>query len=314
MSLVYEDLKQKIKSLNETVWEKRAAWPDVQDWLKNFAEDPSAGPSERLHALHLLAQFMYFGSQEMRELLKALYRDHFKYPLVERIRKENGDTKDVAFVRTRFDQLLETTRFLGVGNPSESGTHLLYYFRQENVLPKKLFIHTHQIFSRESSSRVLTVRNAAIERYVFIDDLCGSGKQARDYSTDILEDLKRLNPRAWVGYFVLFGTSEGLADVRGRTRFDEVRCVFELDATFKCFGADSRYFTAGDGFDKDFARNTSARHGAKLFPAHPLGYRDSQLLIGFHHNVPDNTLPIIWGDTEWRPIFRRYPKLYGWPS
>ena len=29
-----------------------------------------------------------------------------------------------------------------------------------------------------------------------------------------------------------------------------------------------------------------------------LGYRDSQLLIGFQHNTPDNTLPIIWYDEQ----------------
>ena len=40
-------------------------------------------------------------------------------------------------------------------------------------------------------------------------------------------------------------------------------------------------------------------------------FRNGQLLIGFHHNVPDNTLPILWFDSpnaDWRPIFRRYPK------
>ena len=31
-------------------------------------------------------------------------------------------------------------------------------------------------------------------------------------------------------------------------------------------------------------------------PADALGFEDSQLLIGFHHNTPDNTLPIIWFD------------------
>ena len=46
---------------------------------------------------------------------------------------------------------------------------------------------------------------------------------------------------------------------------------------------------------------------------HALGFEDSQLLLGFHHNIPDNTLPIMWFDgpdrVPWKPIFRRYPKL-----
>jgi len=56
------------------------------------------------------------------------------------------------------------------------------------------------------------------------------------------------------------------------------------------------------------------QYGEKLVGGpHSLGFDDSQLLIGFHHNTPDNTLPIIWfdepGQASWKPIFRRYPKL-----
>lgn len=53
-------------------------------------------------------------------------------------------------------------------------------------------------------------------------------------------------------------------------------------------------------------------YGARLWPAFPLGYRDGQLMIGFHHNTPDNTLPVLWFDRPnppWTPMFRRYHKM-----
>jgi len=308
--VLFDDLKAKIKVLNEALWENKADWTVVQGWLGNFAA--SGDPSERLHALHLLAQFMYFGSREMRELLRSLYRDQFRYPLVERIRRENGNTLDFDFIEREYADRLRRTRFIGVGNPAESGTHLLYYFRQENKLARSLFIHTHQIFTRDNTGRrPPALRSPDVNYYVFIDDLCGSGQQAREYSVDIVEEIKRLKPEAVVGYYVVVGTSDGLDEVRGNTQFDEVRALYELDRTFRCFAPESRYFTAQDvGIDKAFAEDTCRRYGGALLPLHPVGYRDSQLLLGFHHNVPDNTLPVIWGEDNWRPVFRRYPKIY----
>ena len=143
-----EVLIKKLKILNETIWENKADNVRIQAWLDNFQENTSSNHSEQLHALYLLRQFIYFGSRQIRELLKSLFRDLFKYPIVEQIRKDNGDTTDVDFIYRRFTEELSKTRFLGMGNPSESGAHLLYYFRQENSLPKNSFIHSHQIFNR----------------------------------------------------------------------------------------------------------------------------------------------------------------------
>lgn len=50
---------------------------------------------------------------------------------------------------------------------------------------------------------------------------------------------------------------------------------------------------------------------------HPLGYSNSQALIGFEHAIPNNTIPIIWGDRKrtdskesWFPIFPRRTQAY----
>ena len=313
-----ESLKQslvgKIKALNETVWENRATEPAVEEWLENFAASSPPAPDERAHALFLLSNFMYFGSRQIRELLKALYRDLYRYPLIEAIRRANQDTMDAGLIDALFRPELEATRFLGVGNPSESGCHLLYYFRQENGLPKNLFIHTHQIFSRHGGGAA-KLRDPAIKRYIFIDDFCGSGKQGTWYSQDLVEDIKQLNPDVLVGYYVLFATTTGINRIRNETAFDEARTIYELDSSFKCFSGDSRYFrTSLTGIDQRFCEDMSRKYGARLVgELEALGFDDSQLLIGFQHNTPDNTLPIIWFDEPhgqpWKPIFRRYPKL-----
>lgn len=82
MDPLTRSLMAKIKTLNETVWERRATDPTITEWLDNFAPPSVAAPDERAHALFLLSNFMYFGDREIRGLLKALYRDLYRYPKV----------------------------------------------------------------------------------------------------------------------------------------------------------------------------------------------------------------------------------------
>ena len=305
-----DELFRKIKVLNEQVWELRGTAPQVVRWLGNFTGQFADVETEQLQALFLLSHFMYFGAKETRELLRCIYRDSYKYPIITSIRKAAGDTSDVAYIQGRFDSELQQTRFLGVGNPAESGTHLLYYFRQENSIHKSLFINPHEIFSYQTSG--LTLRDLNISRYVFIDDLAGSGNQARQYSTNIVKAIKALKPDAQVAYYVMFATSEALAAIRNNTAFDDVSAVFDLDPSFRCFDSASRYFPLNAPFDRKRVAEFAELYGKLLWDEHPLGYKSGQLLLGFHHNTPDNTLPIFWFDSTtppWEAIFRRYPKI-----
>ena len=93
-------------------------------------------------------KFEHFSSHSLGDLFRA--------PLVHAIRRANNDIKDITFLDVEFCKELACTRFLGVGNPSESGHHLLYYFRQENSLPKAAFINSHEIFSPELSASEFT--------------------------------------------------------------------------------------------------------------------------------------------------------------
>jgi hypothetical protein len=312
-----EELLLKIMKLSQNIWEHRVKEEHIDKWLSNFTEDDDLAKCESSHALFLLSNFMFFGVREIRELLKSLYRDKVKIPLIQDIRKSLGDTKDANSIYKEFYQGISETRFLGMGNPSESGNHLLYFFRQENDLPKEFFIHTHEIISIERDAQSVTklkLKNENIKRYVFIDDVCGSGTQATEYSEDLVKEIKALNPDIEVNYFTLFSTSHGLKNIKDNTLFDGVDCVFELDDSFKCFSDNSRVFK-GVGklpLSKEFTELFCKKYGKFLVGEdHALGYKDGQMLMGFAHNVPDNTLPIIWNEaSQWEPILKRYSKLF----
>jgi hypothetical protein len=317
---IVDELQAKMKALNETLWEDRAKWPHVEKWLHQFSTATDLADDEQIQMLFLATHFMYFGIREVRALLRSLFRDVYQYKLIEEIRKNNGDSLDRNFINDEFKRQLGKTRFIGVGNPSESGSHLLYYFRQENRLGKEYFINSHEIFSRSGLWRFqfTTVKDPTIERYVFIDDLCGSGSQASAYSKSIVGPLRQLNPKVKVSYYTLFATSFGLSEIEKLNRFDDVASVVELDESFKCFSDLSRiYKNELAPFDRKRAENICLRYGRALEPDFPLGWRDGQLLIGFCHNTPDNTLPVIWFDEQtkpWTPLFRRFPKNYGWEA
>jgi hypothetical protein len=323
----YSQAKKKLLALTRFAWNRKIDWQDVEKWLDNFQSSADLNECEKHQMLHLLNQFMYFGEREIKTLLQCIYRDKFKNNVIQDIRRANNDTLNRSLIGRLFQRELRNTVFLGVGNPSESGTHLLYYFRQENKLPKSLFKNKDDIFSTEHVIRAESkagpyiskkekLENASIKNYVFLDDMCGSGDQACSYLTQTVKNIKLLNPDAKISYYVLFANSAGIDNIKINTDIDNVDCVFELDESFKCFSENSRHFKSTKEYvSKLKAQDISQKYGAMLIPEIPLGYDDNQLLIGFNHNTPDNTLPIIWFDEEgvnWKPIFKRYNKIYGW--
>lgn len=314
-----EILLNKIMKLSQTIWEAKITTPMIDAWLSNFDNFNEAEPQshEPIHALFLLSNFMYFGGRELRELLRSLYRDKIETPLLQLIRKDNHDTRDINVISSIMRDKLSNIRFLGVGNPSESGTHLLYYFRQVNNLNKRNFINAHEIFRSvvaENGEIQIVLADNNIDTYIFIDDLCGSGRQVKRYTEELISLLKKKKPDVKIYYYCLFGQENGMKKIGANRNLDLVDSVFVLDESFKCFSEKSRYFLKSDQFDvyKSKAEAMCKKYGKKLVGANKqnwLGHHDGQMLLGFAHNTPNNTLPIIWKETNWIPIFKRYAKV-----
>jgi hypothetical protein len=163
---------------------------------------------------------------------------------------------------------------------------------------------------------LLRALDPSVSRYVFFDDLVGSAQQSTTYLSRSLTRVRKLHPSLDLRFMSLFATTEGLAALNGPTLFDgKASCLFELDDTYKAFHPLQRYFpdSLAPEFDLAVFRTLASHYGAHLFPGHALGYRDGQLLLGFTHNTPDNTLPMFWNEGRtfpWSPIFVRYDKVY----
>lgn len=314
----WEMLRVRITVLNERVWENRNQWPQVEAWLANFDGRAGFDPEvEQRHALFLLSQFLYIGGAETRVLLQSVYRDLFLIPLIQEVRASLGGCRELHIVETAVNEALTKTRFLGVGNPSESGVHLLYYFRQENRLPKSLFLDSAAVFKStlDKSGKIdRAIAHPDIERYIFVDDVCGSGDTAAEYSDGIVTELLALKPDAKLHYLAMFATRKGIEKVRSTKFGTGSAAVFELDDSYSCLSPGARILLdAPPHIDAATLEKVVMSYGALLRPGYPGGWGNNQLLLGFQHNTPDNTLPIMWAEGDasrpWTPAFKRYTKL-----
>jgi hypothetical protein len=318
MSLV--ECERRLRILSAQAWDDEVRWSDITAWAENFTGSTAPRQDEEQLAMFALSRFMYFSRRLTKEMLKALYRDHFEAPTMQRIRRNFKGTRDVSLLRQQYTDQLASTRFVGLGNPAESGAHLLYVFRQVNYLPKDYFADLMSAFASKPSRRHLgeieyQIRDASVNRIVFFDDIVGSGTQARQYLSEELKRIRAGDPNFELSFLALFATTEGLERLNAPELFDgRATCLFELDASYKVFSGDARYFAdSPDWFNTKNFQALARQYGSRLQPHMPVGFKDGQLLLAFAHNTPDNTLPIFWDQgvrMAWHPIFPRFDKKY----
>jgi hypothetical protein len=318
-----EELQQnewmrKLKTLNRTVWDNNLTEPSIKGWLDNFKGLNQAVDVERHHSLHLLQQFMFFGAREVRELVRTLYRDLYRYPLLNLIREQNGNTLNSLTIEHAYQRCLACTRFIGVGGPSESGDYIMYLFRTENKISTGSFRHTSDLLiDKGASGKALKEPN--VRYYVFVDDFSGTGIQARDRLKQVIGDIHQVDKNIQVAYLPLFATSDALSLLRRALPNVYIRAVMEFDRSYRFFNEDSIYFRSTDAgsVSATTSRSIAEHYGRSIVAQHPLGFYDCQLLIGFAHNVPDNSLPIFWYNErpkDWRAIFPRANKTEPLPN
>ncbi|HEY5587463.1 MAG TPA: hypothetical protein VIK86_00745, partial [Candidatus Paceibacterota bacterium] len=279
-----ENLKERIYTLNKTIWENKINGQKITNWLNNFETD-----EEKSIALYLLSEFMYFGDIQLKVLLKTLYRDLFRYPIINQIRIDNAHTLDSNIIEPEYHKILYNTRFFSIGNPSASSAHLMYYFRQENNLP------TCPLFDENG------IDYSKLKYVIFIDDFCGTGSQV---TSDVelitkINQIRATNSNIVISYFMLVGTTHGIQNIILSKLFDKVEAVIEIDDTFKCFSPDSRLFKGIDlPYDITTYKETVYKYGFPLIKSislglghddtksdmiahfNALGFGDCQLLLG----------------------------------
>lgn len=299
--LHYERLRDLVIQTSTVSWGERISNEKLDKWLNNFTGKVMDEDAERSAALWLLLNFTYYTIDEVRELCRTIYNDFIHCKLIEYRETETIDENNIS---EKLDHIKRNTLFTPLGNPSESGTSILYYFRQAAELPIDVFEMQRQEY----------------ENVVIIDDVTLSGGQSTNYIYKYFEYSKIQAEHIY--FLTFFATQKSLGHLVElekilKKKIHPIYAVL-LDERSKCFSETSDIFSNTvlremEPLLEKFCTvyGMIAIEGNRHMKGMPLGFKNGQYMFGFFYNIPNNTLPIFWSTlNNWYPIFQRYDKIY----
>lgn len=138
-----------------------------------------------------------------------------------------------------------------------------------------------------------------IKTVILIDDFSGSGDTIKNFLKNMAEIIKNKE----VIIFIIDITEEAKKVIL--TTFKEYgysnAAVHYSNLRGKCFDVgylDDKY---------NYKEMLKEFEETVLLSKHPLGYKDSQALVTFYRNTPNNTLSSYWlnEQSSWKPLFKR---------
>ena len=250
----------------------------VFSWLENFDK------SDWSKALITLNAFEYFTT---KDIIKEFDSQLFKI-------EANNTNSNPRYA-------------LPVGKAGKSGLAMVYYLKKTNafVTNKVKILDINELESIKEQDNL-----------ILVDDFSGSGETIISFHDSIKDKLpKNITISAiTIAYLnkAMLLLKKNKIEIYGNYRqaaFSNRGSVFGYQPRMKairefCFKYGNYIYPEMDYLDKKTNQ-------------HPLGYSNSQALIGFEHAIPNNTLPIIWSDRKrvdtneaWYPIFPRRTQAY----
>lgn len=250
----------------------------IVNWLDNFDK------SDWSKALIVLNSFEYYTT---KDIIKE-----FDYHLSEAFSKVNNSNPIYA---------------LPVGKAGKSGLAMIYYLKKTNS-----FVDNKIKILDQNDLKKLNQH----DNLILIDDFAGSGRTISEYFISIKSELPENVYVSTLTIAFLTSAKAHLQNV-GIEIFGNLR-----QPAFHKRGSVFGYYPRMKAI-----REFCFKYGNYIYPEqnyvnkkteqHPLGYANSQALIGFEHAIPNNTISIIWADRkrtdcdkEWYPIFPRRTQAY----
>lgn len=279
-----EDLMRVIDELSIVAWDQKMQRPSLESWLSNFTGKVFGDDNkEKILALLILMNYTYYSEKEVRELCKCSYN-----AFIHEMLHESCQTDDIS---SSISEIINTTYFSPLGNPSESGCTIAYLFRQENDISLKRFSPNA---INDSKYRV------------FIDDVTLSGNQVTTYLNDVEVDEENTI------LILLIASETAINYIHHQYPYIKIINPVQLDERSRCFTEESFLFSSKEMHDLlPLAKKLCEEYDAPLSEYGPFGYDGGAYLFGFYYNTPNNTLPIIWSkENGWKPAFERHTKKY----
>ena len=189
---------------------------------------------------------------------------------------------------------------------AKSSEHLFYPLNKLTEISQKNFIHSESLTATDGRD------------IVFIDDMIGTGNQAKNYINKLKKEGKIGNQKLY--YFAIIGLREGIKELKNSRLFENVLTTEEIQN--KAFDTGYIFTAEESGMAKEMAFELGKQLTQNMTEIGPLGYKNSEALVFFGHNNPNNSLPIFWAsgkckllervgestEIKWTPLFPRKVK------
>jgi hypothetical protein len=183
--------------------------------------------------------------------------------------------------------------------------------------------HFARLYTEECGVRALDVveraalrdklaENDAVRVVLMVDDFVGTGQSAekglRELHDAVADIVRTRDIKVVFGAIVAFHSGwKHVQSVAEELQFGvETHCCEILEESSRLFGPQSKAFP--DAGDRDRAREIARTRGTALEKSWPLGYGNLELAVVFERGSPNNTVPILWGESgqpKWIPLFKR---------
>lgn len=255
-------------------WEIQDAAEDkrCQYFIDHFSEWISSLPDAlRDEAWEHMNIFEYFSRQRINDSLSELYSALQEEGLID------YDYTAYSYIRRK-------------DGTANSSFVLLEEFRRINGISKKCLIVDESVFLNDKSfSNVKTI--------VFVDDFCGSGNT---FIKSVFQKYDKLLSGKTIIYVVIFCMKKGkekLLEYASNHGYElKITSLYDKDV----------FYEEDEALKKDIIRKCSSDLG--LNKNFALGYKETQALVAFQDNTPNNTFGYIWSnsaDSDYSPIFKR---------
>lgn len=262
------------KTNDEIIKETKIKWEPIDEkvsGLENNVNDWLNQMPKELQeiVIELLSNFEYYSHERVNNILVNLHSE------IKRI-------EGIVFDNTVFSVLHSQRRTYN------SSYEYWIEYKNLNNINKNIAIPNIKDLEPEAISM--------IDNYVFIDDCSGSGKTFIDYLENIVEilDGKRII------YLVVHIMEEALQEIE---IFKEKN---KVDIVVIYYNKSDKAFNMCELKEKDKTTFISESKILGINKNYILGYKETESLISFYNNTPNNTLGLFWWDSQmYSSIFPR---------
>ncbi|MEK5354839.1 phosphoribosyltransferase-like protein [Paenibacillus sp. FSL L8-0709] len=253
---------------------------DIESKLVSWLENTTLEEIKEI-LLHLFSEFIFFTKREIKEVMKSQLVDVLGSYALESICIIPMISKD------------------GRANSSFDLTMLLKEVIKENDI--ELYKDTIKVGLDQIDDDISTL--------IFFDDISGTGGTIVTFLKENKSDL--IGRKIIIRLIVITETAEIMINEYLDTQKEldvKVIAEYKYDKIFK----DHKFLNDSHRILINNFEETIWGKGHQNI----MGFRDSQLLVGFSHNIPNNTISSFWYHTdfsgkkeEWNSLFKRYTQL-----